>query len=112
MGSRELQMAGYTLPMKILSFVAALLLSAAAFAQVAATPADFTIRDFRFQTGERLDVRIHYYTIGSPVRGADGLVNNAVLILHGTGGSGRSLLGPTFAGALFCPGCLLDATKY
>jgi homoserine O-acetyltransferase/O-succinyltransferase len=46
------------------------------------------------------------------VKGANGQIGNAVLILHGTGGSGRSLLGPTFAGVLFCPGCLLDATKY
>ena len=98
--------------MKTLSFVAALLLNAAAFGQVAPKPADFTVRDFRFQTGDRLDVRIHYYTLGSPTKGADGRINNAVLILHGTGGSGRSLLGPTFAGVLFCSGCLLDATRY
>jgi homoserine O-acetyltransferase len=73
---------------------------------------DFVARDFRFTTGDRLDVRIHYYTLGSPEKGPDGHVRNAVLILHGTGGSGESLLVPSFAGVLFCPGCLLDASKY
>ena len=103
--------------MKVPTLLSALLLSAVAAAQNASTfpdpkPADFLARDFRFKSGERLDVRIHYYTIGTPVRGSDGHVKNAVLILHGTGGTGRSLLGPTFAGVLFCKGCLLDATKY
>ena len=75
-------------------------------------PHDFTAPNFQFKTGDHLDTRIHYYTLGSPEKRADGKVGNAVLILHGTGGSGRSLLGPTFAGMLFCSGCLLDATKY
>jgi len=91
-------------------------LSALAAAQpsnrLAPQAGDFVARDFQFNTGDRLDVRIHYYTVGSPVKGPDGHVRNAVLILHGTGGSGESLLGPTFAGVLFCPGCLLDAGKY
>jgi homoserine O-acetyltransferase len=39
-------------------------------------------------------------------------VRNAVLILHGTGGSGESLIRPVFAGELFGPGQLLDATRY
>jgi homoserine O-acetyltransferase/O-succinyltransferase len=99
----------------------ALFWSMAAFAQVTPdgprsfpepSPGNFTEHDFRFQAGDHLDIRIHYYTLGSPVKGANGQIQNAVLILHGTGGSGRSLLGPTFAGVLFCPGCLLDATKY
>src|SRR5579862_1640881 len=75
-------------------------------------PHNFTAPHFQFKTGDLLDTRIHYYTLGSPVKRPDGKVGNAVLILHGTGGSGRSLLGPTFAGMLFCSGCLLDATKY
>jgi homoserine O-acetyltransferase len=98
--------------------VLALFWSASTFAQAdpgafpEPTPHDFTAHDFQFNTGDHMDTRMHYYTLGSPVRGADGKIENAVLILHGTGGSGRSLLGPTFAGMLFCSGCLLDATKY
>jgi homoserine acetyltransferase len=98
--------------------VLALFWSVPAFAQAGSStfpqpqPHDFTERDFQFKTGDHMDTRIHYYTLGSPVKGADGRVGNAVLILHGTGGSGTSLLGPTFAGMLFCSGCLLDATKY
>jgi homoserine O-acetyltransferase len=101
------------------SFLAlALFWNASAFAQAGPSDFpppvqhDFTQPNFRFKSGDRMDVRIHYYTLGSPVKRADGKVGNAVLILHGTGGSGRSLLGPTFAGALFCSGCLLDAAKY
>jgi homoserine O-acetyltransferase len=96
----------------------ALLWSVSAFAQGGPStfpqrePHDFTSRNFQFKTGDHMDTRIHYYTLGSPVKGADDRVGNAVLILHGTGGSGTSLLGPTFAGMLFCSGCLLDATKY
>jgi homoserine O-acetyltransferase len=98
-----------------------LFLAAAALAQPAPPaprnypepkPGDFTVPHFHFKTGEQMDVRMHYYTVGTPVKDASGRVTNAVLILHGTGGSGRSLLGPTFAGALFCPGCLLDGTRY
>ena len=55
---------------------------------------------------------MHYTTLGKPVKDASGRTTNAVLILHGTGGSGHSLLRPIFAGVLFGPGQLLDATKY
>lgn len=75
--------------------------------------ADFVIHDFHFQSGETLpEVRIHYNTLGKPIKDASGHTTNAVLILHGTGGSGSSLLRPIFAGVLFGPGQLLDATKY
>ena len=74
---------------------------------------DFMVRDFHFQSGERLpEVRLHYYTLGKPVTDASGRTTNAVLILHGTGGTGNGLLRPIFAGQLFGPGQLLDATKY
>jgi len=74
---------------------------------------DYLVKDFVFKSGERLpEVKLHYYTLGSPVKDADGKVRNAVLILHGTGGSGRSLLTPNFAGVLFGPGQLLDASQY
>ena len=67
---------------------------------------DWIARDFKFHTGEVMaELRLHYTTIGSPT-GAP------VLVLHGTTGSGRSMLTPTFAGELFGPGQALDATKY
>lgn len=74
---------------------------------------DFVIRDFKFGSGESLpSLRLHYRTIGTPVRDASGVVRNAVLILHGTGGSGAGFLSPTFGGQLFGGGQLLDATRY
>jgi homoserine O-acetyltransferase/O-succinyltransferase len=77
------------------------------------TEADFVLRNFRFASGETLpDVRLHYRTIGTPRRDASGVVRNAVLILHGTGGSGGGFLNQTFAGELFGAGQLLDATQY
>ncbi|MEO8103781.1 MAG: alpha/beta fold hydrolase [Betaproteobacteria bacterium] len=74
---------------------------------------DYIARDFRFKSGETLaEVKLHYTTFGSPARDAAGKVTNAVLLLHGTGGSGQSLIRPVFANALFGPGQLLDATRY
>jgi len=79
----------------------------------APTEGEFTVRDFRFQNGESLpELRLHYRTLGSPHRDARGVVDNAVLIMHGTGGSGSQFLSNGFAGVLFGPGQLLDATKY
>src|SRR5260370_33713165 len=76
-------------------------------------PGDFIVRNWHFNSGETLaEVRLHYYTLGSPVRDVSGRVTNAVLILHGTGGSGRGFLKDTYAGALFGAGQLLDATRY
>jgi homoserine O-acetyltransferase len=74
---------------------------------------DFVIRDFHFRSGESLpELRIHYTTFGAPRRDAAGHVTNAVLIMHGTGGDGHSLIRPQFAGELFGPGQLLDASRY
>jgi homoserine O-acetyltransferase len=79
----------------------------------AAVDADFVARDFKFGTGETLpSLTLHYRTIGTPRRDAAGIVQNAVLILHGTGGTGGAFLSPTFGGQLFGPGQLLDATRY
>jgi homoserine O-acetyltransferase len=73
----------------------------------------FVVKDFQFKSGERLDeIKLHYYTLGTPQKDAAGHVRNAVLILHGTGGSGRNFLTPNFTGVLFGPGELLDAAKY
>jgi len=74
---------------------------------------NFVIRDFRFETGETLpELKLHYRTIGSPARDPNGTVNNGVLIMHGTTGSGRGFLTDRFAGQLFAPGQLLDASRY
>jgi len=74
---------------------------------------DYIARDFHFKSGETLaELRLHYMTLGKPAQDANGRVTNAVLILHGTGGSGRQFLQPQFAGVLFGPGQLLDASRY
>ncbi|HEV3141450.1 MAG TPA: alpha/beta fold hydrolase, partial [Vicinamibacterales bacterium] len=79
----------------------------------APSEADFSIRDFTFGTGEKLPtLNLHYRTIGTPRRDASGVVRNAVLILHGTGGTGGGFLSQGFGAQLFGPGQLLDATKY
>jgi homoserine O-acetyltransferase len=74
---------------------------------------DYIIKDFQFKSGETLpELRLHYTTVGTPVKDASGMVRNAVLIMHGTTGNGRGFLTNQFAGGLFGPGQLLDATKY
>ena len=75
--------------------------------------ADYRIANFKFGAGETLPaLNLHYRTIGTPQRDASGVVRNAVLILHGTGGSGAGFLSQTFGGELFGAGQLLDATRY
>ena len=84
----------------------ALLLLAAAPARAQQQEGTWTLRDFRFHTGETLpELKQHYVTLGSPA-------NPAVLGLHGTGGNGAGMLGPAFGGELFGPGKPLDASRY
>ncbi|HET9706441.1 MAG TPA: alpha/beta fold hydrolase [Vicinamibacterales bacterium] len=102
---------------RILLSLSFLALSIHAFAQPASYPApaegDFVARDFTFVSGQRLpEVKIHYRTVGTPRKDADGVVRNGVLILHGTGGSGRGFLSDGYAGRLFGKGQPLDAAKY
>jgi len=74
---------------------------------------NFVARDFRFGSGETLPaLTLHYRTIGTPRRDASGVVRNAVMILHGTGGTGQGFLSRTFGGELFGSGQLLDASRY
>jgi homoserine O-acetyltransferase len=74
---------------------------------------DFVVRNFRFASGEVLpELRLHYRTIGTLSRDAQGAARNAVLILHGTGGTGNQFLRADFAGELFRAGGLLDATRH
>jgi len=74
---------------------------------------DFSLTDFSFADGSIFPtLNLHYATLGKPQKDANGVVRNAVLILHGTGGSGQAFLNEPFAGALFKPGQLLDAARY
>ena len=82
-------------------------------ASPAATEGDFVVHDFKFHSGGSLsELRLHYTTLGKPVKDAAGHTTNAVLILHGTGGTGQQFFQPQFAGVLFGPGQLLDAARY
>jgi homoserine O-acetyltransferase/O-succinyltransferase len=79
----------------------------------ALTESDFTIRNFKFTSGEVLpELRLHYRTLGKPEKDAQGKTTNAVLIMHGTTGSGAQFIRPEFAGELFGKDQALDATKY
>ena len=74
---------------------------------------DYVIQDFRFRSGESLpEVRMHYRVLGQPQRDAQGVVRNAVLVLHGTTGTGAQFLRAEFAGELFGAGQFLDAARY
>ncbi|HEX8383588.1 MAG TPA: alpha/beta fold hydrolase [Sphingomonas sp.] len=74
---------------------------------------DHVIRDFRFRSGETLPVlRLHYTSLGQPHRNARGEIDNAVMVLHGTGGTGRQFLQPQFADQLYGPGQPLDIRRY
>jgi homoserine O-acetyltransferase len=97
--------------------VLVLIVSAASEARAQSYPTpvegDFAARDFRFQSGETLgEVKLHYRTVGTPRKDSDGVVRNGVLILHGTGGSGRGFLTDGYAGRLFGKGQLLDTERY
>jgi len=75
--------------------------------------ADVLLKDFRFASGETLpELRIHYTTLGHPHRNAVGDIDNAVMVLHGTGGTGQQFLRPQFADELYGPGQPLDIRKY
>src|SRR5438270_1015820 len=101
---------------RILAFFSSLL--AASFSSAADYPAptegDFTVRDFKFTSGETLpELHLHYRTIGKPEKDAQGRTTNAVLIMHGTTGSGAQFVPrPEFADQLFAKDQPLDATKF
>jgi homoserine O-acetyltransferase len=79
----------------------------------APTEQDLVLRNFKFTSGELLpELRVHCRTLGKPQRDANGVVRNAVLILHGTTGSGAQFIRPEFAGELFGAGQPLDATQF
>ena len=98
-------------------FALLLSISVARFVSAADYPAptegDYTIHDFKFASGETLpELRLHYRTLGTPQKHAQGKTTNAVLIMHGTTGSGAQFIRPEFAGELFGKDQPLDATKF
>ena len=96
-------------------FTLSLCLEHLCFAQTYLPPApgDFVIKDFKFQSGETLpELKLHYVTLGTPKKDKEGRTTNAVLVLHGTGGSHAQFLRESFAGTLFGKGQLLDTEKY
>lgn len=103
--------------MRLLVVLLLLMLGAPAAAQAdwasRLTEGDVVLSDFRFRSGETLaELRIHYATLGTPRRDERGNVVNAVMVLHGTGGSGRQFLQPQFADSLYGPGQPLDIARY
>jgi homoserine O-acetyltransferase len=97
------------LALALLAFVA----GTAVAAEPAVHEGDFVLKDFRFASGETLpELRLHYRTIGSLQRDARGMANNAVLIMHGTGGSGAQFLRPEFSEQLFRAGGELDSARF
>jgi homoserine O-acetyltransferase/O-succinyltransferase len=73
----------------------------------------FDIPNFHFHDGETLQVlHLHYLTLGTPHHDANGHTDNAILLLHGTGGNAKSLFSPVFSTVLFGPGQPLDIAKY
>ena len=80
--------------------------------EMRASERDIVLRDFVFAGGERMDVRMHVTTLGAPHRDRRGRIDNAVMVLHGTGGSGKQFFRPQFADELYGPGQPLDIERY
>lgn len=79
----------------------------------AAVEGDYKVKNFEFESKETLpDMNLHYYTMGTPQKDKNGKTTNAVIVMHGTTGTGNGFFNDRFAGNLFGPGQLLDATKY
>jgi len=98
-------------PLSALLF--ALAVATTAGAQPAVREGDLVAENFRFDAGETLPkLTLHWRTAGQPRRDARGIVRNAVLVLHGTGGSGTQFLGANFANELYGPGQPLDTTRF
>lgn len=94
-------------------YLAAALILGAAPVAAQGTQGDAVFARHTFRSGESLEqVRIHYTTLGHPRKDAAGVVRNAVMILHGTGGTGRGFLSATYGGQLFGPGQLLDTAMH
>jgi homoserine O-acetyltransferase/O-succinyltransferase len=98
-----------------LTFVSAIFTASLVFAADYPTPTEgnYVVRDFKFTSGETLpELRLHYRTLGKPEKDAQGKTTNAVLVMHGTTGSGAQFIRPEFAGELFGKDQPLDATRF
>jgi homoserine O-acetyltransferase len=98
-----------------LTFVSAIFIASLVFAADYPTPTegDYLVRDFKFTSGETLpELRLHYRTLGKPEKDAQGKTTNAVLIMHGTTGSGAQFIRPEFAGELFGKNQLLACAAF
>jgi homoserine O-acetyltransferase len=74
---------------------------------------NYVIKNFHFGSGESIpELKLHYLTLGKPHRDAAGHTDNAILLLHGTGGNAHSLLNPVFSDVLFGPGQPFDITRF
>jgi homoserine O-acetyltransferase len=105
-GTRILLLAGVLLPVGVFG-------QAQQTTRSGVTEGEYIAHDFQFKSGERLaELRLHFRTLGKPARDKDGKISNAVLILHGTGGSGAQFLQPQFADELFGAGQPLDTNRY
>ena len=99
--------------MKTAALVLTMVANAAFAAEPAVNEGDFVLKNFRFASGETLpELRLHYRTLGKLQRDARGVARNAVLIMHGTGGTGAQFLRPEFAGELFRDGGELDTARF
>ncbi|MFP5396297.1 MAG: alpha/beta fold hydrolase [Alphaproteobacteria bacterium] len=99
---------------KILLFIAALIATPlhAEDWSTRGAERDIVLKEFKFGTGEVMNLNIHVTTLGTPRRNAAGQIDNAVMILHGTGGTGQQFYRPQFADELFGPGQVLDTSKW
>jgi homoserine O-acetyltransferase len=98
-----------------LTFVSAIFTASFVIAAEYPTPTegDYVVRDLKFTSGETLsELRLHYRTLGKPENDAHGQTRNAVLIMHGTTGSGTQFIRPEFAGELFGKDQPLDGTRF
>lgn len=71
------------------------------------------LHDFHFNDGEQIAaLKLHYRTLGTPMRDGAGQVTNAVLLLHGTTGTADTMLAPGYEQALYTPGKPLDSQRW
>ena len=69
---------------------------------------EMEVPEFHFESGESKTLRLHCRTLGS----LNGARNNAVLLLHGTTGSGTQFLEADTADFLFRAGQPLDVSQF
>lgn len=97
----------------VVCFFAAMAVAAQERAKWEVKEGDYVAKDFKFKSGETLaELKLHYRTLGTPKKDAQGRTTNAVMVLHGTGGSGANFLTPVFADELYGAGQPLDVSKY